>query len=68
VFPLVGPKRDRVSAERFIHDIFIGGVSSENRDQFYPHFTCATDTENIRRIFEDVKSTIMAGYMTNTGF
>ena len=31
----------------------------EKDKTLYPHFTCATDTNNIRRVFNDVKDTVL---------
>lgn len=32
--------------------------SSEGKHHCYPHFTCAVDTENIRRVFNDCRDII----------
>ena len=57
---LVGPKGDHLSAREFIHDMFMRGIPPEMKDRCFFHFTCATDTENIKRVFEDVRKVIMA--------
>jgi hypothetical protein len=31
----------------------------EDSKTLYPHFTCATDTNNIRKVFSDVKDTVL---------
>ncbi|XP_028299324.1 guanine nucleotide-binding protein subunit alpha-11-like isoform X1 [Gouania willdenowi] len=33
----------------------------------YPHFTCATDTNNIRKVFEDIKETVLMESLKNYG-
>jgi len=60
IFPLVGPKRDYLSARSFMMDMFMRGAPPEIRDRCFPHFTCSTDTQNIKKVFEDVRNTIMA--------
>ena len=36
----------------------ISTASGEGRHYCYPHFTCAVDTENIRRVFDDCRDII----------
>lgn len=36
----------------------ISTSSGEGRHYCYPHFTCAVDTENIRRVFNDCRDII----------
>lgn len=44
--------------QRFLLDLF--DAARKNRTKpFYYHFTTAVDTENIRRVFQDVKDTIL---------
>nr|XP_057926430.1 guanine nucleotide-binding protein subunit alpha-14-like isoform X2 [Doryrhamphus excisus]XP_057926432.1 guanine nucleotide-binding protein subunit alpha-14-like isoform X2 [Doryrhamphus excisus] len=58
-FPqFTGPRQDAVSAQEFILKMY----QEQNPDKdktLYPHFTCATDTENIRFVFVAVKDTIL---------
>ncbi|TRY66038.1 hypothetical protein DNTS_025760 [Danionella cerebrum] len=58
-FPeFTGPQNDPKSAQEFILKMY----QEENEDKdktIYSHFTCATDTENIRLIFAAVKDTIL---------
>ncbi|XP_018408791.1 PREDICTED: guanine nucleotide-binding protein G(s) subunit alpha-like [Nanorana parkeri] len=44
-------------AKYFIRDEFlrISTASGDGRRYCYPHFTCAVDTENIRRVFHDCR-------------
>ncbi|XP_066513995.1 guanine nucleotide-binding protein subunit alpha-14-like [Hoplias malabaricus] len=57
-FPIYkGPKRDAEAAMKFILKMYEDQNSERRR--MYSHFTCATDTENIRLIFSAVKDTIM---------
>ncbi|XP_062235910.1 guanine nucleotide-binding protein G(olf) subunit alpha-like [Platichthys flesus] len=47
-------------AKFFIRDEFlrISLASSDGKHHCYPHFTCAVDTENIRRVFNDCRDII----------
>ncbi|CAF1365999.1 unnamed protein product, partial [Adineta steineri] len=47
-------------AKFFIRDEFlrVSTATGENRHYCYPHFTCAVDTENIRRVFNDCRDII----------
>ncbi|CAG0913309.1 unnamed protein product [Notodromas monacha] len=49
-----------VRAKYFIRDEFlrISTSSGNGRHYCYPHFTCAVDTENIRRVFNDCRDII----------
>uniref|UniRef100_A0A8B9RXN9 Guanine nucleotide-binding protein subunit alpha n=1 Tax=Accipiter nisus TaxID=211598 RepID=A0A8B9RXN9_9AVES len=53
-----GPKQDVKAARDFILKLY----QDQNPDKekvIYSHFTCATDTENIRFVFAAVKDTIL---------
>ncbi|XP_065103680.1 guanine nucleotide-binding protein subunit alpha-14 isoform X1 [Paramisgurnus dabryanus] len=58
-FPeFTGPKNDAKSAQEFILKMYL--EQNEDKEKtIYSHFTCATDTENIRLIFAAVKDTIL---------
>lgn len=49
-----------VRAKFFIRDEFlrISTATNDGRHFCYPHFTCAVDTENIRRVFNDCRDII----------
>uniref|UniRef100_A0A915ACQ2 Guanine nucleotide-binding protein G(s) subunit alpha n=1 Tax=Parascaris univalens TaxID=6257 RepID=A0A915ACQ2_PARUN len=49
-----------VRAKYFIRGEFlrISTAASDGRHHCYPHFTCAVDTENIRRVFNDCRDII----------
>jgi GTPase SAR1 family protein len=53
-----GPKRDPQSAREFILKMYVD-LNPDNDKIIYSHFTCATDTENIRFVFAAVKDTIL---------
>ncbi|XP_048844641.1 guanine nucleotide-binding protein subunit alpha-14 [Brienomyrus brachyistius] len=50
-----GPKSDAKAAREFILKIY----QEQSEKSLYSHFTCATDTENIRFVFAAVKDTIL---------
>lgn len=53
-----GPKQDDVRAREFILKVYLRENPDPDR-MCYSHFTCATDTENIKLVFCAVKDTIM---------
>ncbi|XP_016957021.1 G protein alpha q subunit-like isoform X1 [Drosophila biarmipes] len=62
-----GPKRDAVAAREFIlrmYDDLTRRPKKSNKPDItiYPHFTIATNTENIRFVFAAVKDTIQEAY------
>nr|XP_015221211.1 PREDICTED: guanine nucleotide-binding protein subunit alpha-14-like isoform X2 [Lepisosteus oculatus] len=58
-FPeFTGPKQDSEAAKKFILSMYREQNSDKDK-AIYSHFTCATDTENIRFVFIAVKDTIL---------
>uniref|UniRef100_A0A4W4EWE3 Guanine nucleotide-binding protein subunit alpha n=1 Tax=Electrophorus electricus TaxID=8005 RepID=A0A4W4EWE3_ELEEL len=53
-----GPQRDAQTAREFILKMFVD-LNPDSDKIIYSHFTCATDTENIRFVFAAVKDTIL---------
>ncbi|XP_023314438.1 guanine nucleotide-binding protein G(q) subunit alpha isoform X6 [Trichogramma pretiosum] len=53
-----GPQRDATMAREFILRMFVD-LNPDSEKIIYSHFTCATDTENIKLVFCAVKDTIM---------
>lgn len=53
-----GPQRDAQAAREFILRMFVD-LNPDSDKIIYSHFTCATDTENIRFVFAAVKDTIL---------
>lgn len=55
-----GEDAEVVRAKYFIRDEFlrISTASGDGKHYCYPHFTCAVDTENIRRVFNDCRDII----------
>jgi len=52
-----GPPNDPISARQFILGMYED--LNPRSEKSFSHFTCATDTENIRYVFESVKDTIL---------
>jgi len=58
-FPeFTGEKNDAKAAREFILSMFVD-LNPDTNKIIYSHFTCATDTENIRFVFAAVKDTIL---------
>uniref|UniRef100_A0A1L8DMF1 Guanine nucleotide-binding protein G(s) subunit alpha n=2 Tax=Nyssomyia neivai TaxID=330878 RepID=A0A1L8DMF1_9DIPT len=55
-----GDEPEVIRAKYFIRDEFlrISTASGDGKHYCYPHFTCAVDTENIRRVFNDCRDII----------
>ncbi|XP_036169715.1 guanine nucleotide-binding protein subunit alpha-11 [Myotis myotis] len=53
-----GPQRNAQAAREFILKMFVD-LNPDSDKIIYSHFTCATDTENIRFVFAAVKDTIL---------
>ncbi|XP_065914030.1 guanine nucleotide-binding protein G(s) subunit alpha-like [Dysidea avara] len=55
-----GESEEVRKAKGFIRDLFvkITQATPDNRHSFYTHFTCAVDTENIRKVFNDCRDII----------
>lgn len=62
-----GPKQDIQEAKNFLATLYQTAFYdsdnvSDNR-KLYIHFTCATDTENIRIIYDNLKDTVLGANM-----
>lgn len=53
-----GPLHDSDAAREYILEMFVD-LNEDQGKTIYSHFTCATDTENIRFVFAAVKDTIL---------
>nr|XP_048686742.1 guanine nucleotide-binding protein subunit alpha-11 isoform X3 [Caretta caretta] len=74
-----GPKRDAEAAKKFILEMYVDTYkrcSAVHRDAgqrpsklasksrcLYRHYTCATDTQNIRKVFKDVRDVVLVSYL-----
>ncbi len=56
-FASTGPQGDAESAKKFILQMYREQHNGRHAD-LYTHYTCATDTENIRVVFKAVKDTL----------
>ncbi|CAG07951.1 unnamed protein product, partial [Tetraodon nigroviridis] len=71
-FPsFAGKTRDPEDAKNYICKLYEQQATNrdkrEERKTLYPHFTCATDTSNIRRVFSDVKDTVLLKSLRDYG-
>lgn len=55
---ILGEVGDAKAAREFILKMFVD-LNPDSEKIIYSHFTCATDTENIRFVFAAVKDTIL---------
>jgi len=53
-------------ASKFIYEKFLG--ASKDKREIYAHFTTATDTENISKVFKDIKKTALKRILGGAGF
>ncbi|EPQ03113.1 Guanine nucleotide-binding protein subunit alpha-15 [Myotis brandtii] len=69
-----GPKQDAEAAKQFILDMYSGmyagcadaadgGRKGSRSRRLFSHYTCATDTQNIRTVFKDVRDSVLARYL-----
>lgn len=69
--PPTGKRRDAEDAKKYICKLYeqqaITRDKSGERKTLYPHFTCATDTNSIRRVFSDVKDTVLLKSLRDYG-
>jgi len=61
-----GPKQDDKAARQFVCDTYLAQNPDPDR-MCYSHFTCGTDTENIKLVFCAVKDTIMQSALKEFG-
>ncbi|XP_076009347.1 guanine nucleotide-binding protein subunit alpha-14-like [Genypterus blacodes] len=71
-FPgFMGKRHDAEDARNYIRKMYEQqALNRDSRDEWktlYPHFTCATDTNNIRRVFRDVKDTVLLKSLKDYG-
>ncbi|XP_036669800.2 G protein alpha q subunit [Drosophila suzukii] len=53
-----GPRKDAFAAQCFIKNMFLN-VNPDREKTIYSHSTVATNTQNIRNVFRDIKDTIV---------
>jgi len=61
-----GPEGDAAAAKRFILGLF-KRLNKNPSKNIYEHFTCATDTGNIRHVFDAVSDIIISKHMQEAG-
>ncbi|XP_061539069.1 guanine nucleotide-binding protein subunit alpha-11-like [Phycodurus eques] len=71
-FPgFMGRRQDAEDAKKYIQKLYQEQTNNpENREggrSLYPHHTCATDTDNIRKVFSDIKDTVLLSSLREYG-
>ncbi|KAM6921087.1 guanine nucleotide-binding protein subunit alpha-14-like [Xenentodon cancila] len=71
-FPgFTGKRQDPEDAKKYIFKLYEQqAMNRDKRDEWkalYTHFTCATDTSNIRRVFSDVRDTVLLRSLRDYG-
>ncbi|CAN9500464.1 unnamed protein product [Ophioblennius macclurei] len=71
-FPgFTGRRQDAEDAKNFIKKMYEQqAINRDNKKAWktlYPHFTCATDTHNIRTVFKDIKDTVLIKSLEDYG-
>eukprot|EP01147_Barroeca_monosierra_P005284 gene5284-8849_t len=61
-----GPPNDAATARKFILEKFIA-LNKNPKKVIYEHFTCATDTTNIRHVFDSVSDIIIEKNLSQAG-
>lgn len=61
-----GPPNDAASAKKFLCAKF-KELNKNPSKPIYEHFTCATDTNNIRHVFDSVSDIIIERNLRSTG-
>lgn len=61
-----GPKSNAEAAQKFIRQMYVKQHSGHLKP-LYAHYTCATETKNIERVFESVKDTLFRDNMDKLG-
>lgn len=54
-----GEQGDQEAAKEFILGMFMSVNPDPDTKRIFPHFTQATDTENIKRVFQDVREHVL---------
>lgn len=67
-FPEFDGGLDYDRASEFVQTKFVNLNKSPDQKQVYPHITCATDTNNIRFVFNAVKNIILHQALDASGF
>ena len=57
--PSIGPASDPDSAKQFLLQLFLSVNPDPENKRIFSHFTQATDTENIKRVFQDVREHVL---------
>jgi len=67
IFPLYEGKQNFDEASQFIQKSFVD-LNQNPEKEIYSHITCATNTDNIRSVLNDVQSIVLQTLLSNSGF
>jgi len=65
-FPEYKGKQNYEEASKYIEDRFVDQNENPNK-KVYPHVTCATDTDNMKHVFNAVKNIILQKALGDSG-
>ena len=66
--PNDGSDEDRDAALKFITDVFTNvSMDSAMHRQIYTHVTCATDSQNVQKVFHDVQHAVVVAALQRNG-
>ena len=62
-----GPEKDFAAGVQFFQNEFTSKIADGSKE-IYVHVTCATDTDNVKVVFEACKDTILKANLLDSGF
>jgi len=65
-FPEYSGENSLAEAAKFIEERFVE-VNEDKKRMIFPHLTCATDTQNVQKVFDACKVTILANNLQRLG-
>jgi hypothetical protein len=63
-----GPEKNLEAGVQYFLDKFMSKNKSGSERKIYHHVTCATDTGNVRVVFDSCKDTVLRQNIKNSGF
>jgi len=67
IFPQYEGKQNFDEASQFIQQTFVD-LNQNPEKEIYSHITCATNTDNIRSVLDDVQSIVLQTILSKHGF
>jgi len=66
-FPKYGGENNVLEATQYIMERFKDEMTKRDRKNLYTHVTCATDSDNVEKVFDDVQHTIVQNALRYNG-